>query len=47
MREEVLYEIFMYLHKEYDTIDRDMYLGTLCGYRVRHRKWYLYMIHNY
>ena len=32
MREEVLYEIFLDLHKAYDVLDRDRYLEILEGY---------------
>ena len=34
MREEVLYEIFIDLHKAYDTLDRDICLEILEGYIV-------------
>ena len=34
MREEVLYMIFMYLHKAYDALDREICLDILEGYGV-------------
>ena len=37
MREEVLYVIFMDLHKAYETLDRDRCLDILEGYGVGHR----------
>ena len=33
-REEVLYNIFLDLHKDYDALDRDRCLGILTAYRV-------------
>ena len=32
MREVVLYEILLDLHKSYDSLDRDRHLGILEGY---------------
>ena len=35
LREEVLYVIFLDLHKAYDALDRPRYLDILEGYSVR------------
>ena len=34
LREEVLYVIFLDLHKAYDALDRSIYLEILEGYRM-------------
>ena len=34
IRKEVLYDIFLYLHKLYDVIDREWFLNILEGYRI-------------
>ena len=34
MREKVLYEIFLNLHKAYDALDRGRYLDIIVGYGV-------------
>ena len=34
LREEVLYEIFLYLHKSYNALERDNCLGILLSYGV-------------
>ena len=45
MREEVLYEKFLDIHKVYYAMDRDMCFKTLEGYGVR--PWALYMLRQY
>ena len=45
LREEVLYEIFLVLHKSYDALDRSRCLEILEGYGARPRARYL--LQNY
>ena len=45
MREEVLYEVFLDLHKTYDALDHDLYLYILETYGVR--PWSILLLRRY
>ena len=45
MREEVLYEIFLDIHKAYGNLDPDLYLNTLVVYAVG--PWSLCLLRHY
>ena len=45
MREEVLYEIFLYLHKVYDNLDRDHCMYILAAYGVP--PWAIFLLQRY
>ena len=45
MREKFLYKNFLDLHKAYDDLNKDIYIGILEGYRVGPRS--LCLLHIY
>ena len=45
MREQILYEIFLYIHKAYDILNRDRCLDILAGYGME--PWYLCLPRRY